>query len=1427
MDYKESFKQEIQNQENVLQATVKAALGQNLDVKDKQTPLEQIPVEKRFVDIEISNQEKFRKDYIKEHQNDAAFKRLRRPPDYMPEDIKVNEIKYTYLNPADYLKSPVRIGRYNNLVMKNDVLVRDFKAEAEEARKIAEEEEELKEQGKEIKEKKQPQAQFKRKYGFKVQTDAVLEKKSITLMKSTYRFTMIEQKKRQLYREMFSEEAKKKLNKENLDIIEKYGDIIFNLGPSLMPIISTKSTANLGEVKFTPESVEAYQSYLKTVLDDPVEAIHGAMMDTLHAVTDFPDKLLGEEGISASFDKVMQIRNRYEAINKLKNLSYMAGSDTKDADKLEKLMTRVAPKKDIKKERELQLKKSTQYQEERHDANLHDERFNFQFIKLMTKALDADMSAILQKSNIEFNKDMFNRNNSNIQTDGDLALRAMRSFRAGQRKRTQEEVDHAKEARDEYWEHRENEMLTIVEKKEKAEKKEENAEQKKEQKTDSYYIQKALKDLKEKADNNKELGYNKKLATEVSKGGMKIANAISELDIKNEKLEKTLELDEVKGSPILTSHIKQDISRNKYKKALLLERSRGYINVIDHILNGSELNEMGKMLLHDVQSGKLEEDGWVVLFDNKFYHTARFTKPNKEELNEIAEDERLRSSEVKIEEVICILNPELQGKKATVAQIAETVKNAMIKQKQDADSILTRLRGAGVEAKKGLMKEMIEFRKRSNALEKLQSYAVDGKGILSHFYESMTKEQLDIYNKVLVETNIKTSYINSYVDRYRDDKIIKLMDGGDDLEGLEFSPREKSEAVIKSRRIYRLEAGLELQFKDHKAYLTKYLEILTNEINKAEMEKVKERQEAEDNDELDALLDVETFEEILDSVNMDTFDKENEVLDIPKLDDIKQRRKEEKEREKKEREERIKREKEEEERKKEEERQKEEREREEERQREEERRREEEQRRENGGGPNPNPQDEKEWKKDVAGKVVMLTTLDPEKEYEQKYGPIQGNDKKSVFTRHLLKSYKAQLVPQMKTFYKAQIARFENKDIKDVTDDEVTKVLPKQLPPADEVFVEKIKQYQDAVKEGKSQEECAILYGQISEDILDDYKVAFNAFNEAWKMALKTTEIEMNMRQEPVGNVENVVYNAKNYDVEQRGDLTCWACTSTYTANYYKDHHHIRGLGANNPSFDKKRTFLDVNNIIMSKDTSNYIDTKNDPDVTFTFNEALNEHKESMNGDKMNNTYVMADLFLRNLSDTALKRIVLNFDSSNPMLADPESKKMIEDRLLKKIQTELQNAGGPISILKPGHYFTLIGVRNGRIILRSSTNDPLDEDLEMTPADIIAWGTVEITALQYLSDDKKRKVVEDYNTGADGELYDEEGKITAQRPFENEEDKNNYVSNPEHMLHNLGVEFDLKEEKTDSLLAMFGKESIYMPKNLDAKKNVKDNIPAA
>ena len=659
MDYKESFKQEIQNQENVLQATVKVALGQNLDVKDKQIPLEQVPVEKRFVDIEISNQEKFREQYIRNHQNDAAFKRLKRPPDYMPEDIKVNEIKYTYLNPGDQAQAPVRIGRYNDLVSKNDVLVRDYEAEAEEARKIAEEEEELKEQGKEIKEKKKPQVQLKRKYGFKVKTDAEIDKKNATLMKSTYRFTMIEQKKMQLYKAVFSEEAKKKLSKENLDIIEKYGDIIFNLGPSLMPIVSTKSASNLGEVKFAPESVEAYQAYLKTVLDDPIEAIHGAMMDTLHAVTDFPDKLMGEEGISASFDKVMQIRNRYEAINRLKSLSYMAGSDTKDADKLELLMTRVAPKKDIKKEREEQLKKSTQYKEERHDANLHDERFNFQFIKLMTKALDADMSAILQQNNIEFNKDMFNRNNLNIQTDGNLALRAMRSFRDGQSKRTQEEVDHAKEARSEYWEHREDEMLAIVdnkekeekekkekEKKEKKEKKEEKDEQKKEQKTDAYYIQKALKELKEKADNNKELGYNKKLATEVSKGGMKLANAVSELDIRNEKLEKTLELDEVKGSPILASHIKQDISRNKYRKALLLERARGYINVIDHILNGSELNEMGKMVLHDVQSGKLEEDGWVVLFDNKFYHTARFAKPNKEELNQIADDEHLRFAEI-------------------------------------------------------------------------------------------------------------------------------------------------------------------------------------------------------------------------------------------------------------------------------------------------------------------------------------------------------------------------------------------------------------------------------------------------------------------------------------------------------------------------------------------------------------------------------------------------------------------------------------------------------------------------------------------------------------------------------------------------------------------------------------------------------------
>ena len=187
--------------------------------------------------------------------------------------------------------------------------------------------------------------------------------------------------------------------------------------------------------------------------------------------------------------------------------------------------------------------------------------------------------------------------------------------------------------------------------------------------------------------------------------------------------------------------------------------------------------------------------------------------------------------------------------------------------------------------------------------------------------------------------------------------------------------------------------------------------------------------------------------------------------------------------------------------------------------------------------------------------------------------------------------------------------------------------------------------------------------------------------------------------------------------------------------------------------------------------------------------------------------------------------------------------------MLSKIAQELNAAGGPISMLIPGHFVTVIGVENGKVVYRDSMStsknapgakvDPLhpeltekaklDQDWYFTPDDLLMYlstgRSIQLVTLYHLDDESMQKLDQEFGINDGEPLYDEEGNLLADP--KHDDDYN--LDNPAEMdavLHNLGKEFSKPRQKKSGLgILDFAREVVYLPKNRDCRKNVQQNLP--
>ncbi len=474
-------------------------------------------------------------------------------------------------------------------------------------------------------------------------------------------------------------------------------------------------------------------------------------------------------------------------------------------------------------------------------------------------------------------------------------------------------------------------------------------------------------------------------------------------------------------------------------------------------------------------------------------------------------------------------------------------------------------------------------------------------------------------------------------------------------------------------------------------------------------------------------------------------------------------------------------------------------------------------------------------------KVLNMTTVTPVITFRQQNGDIAPDDPQAMFKHYFLESYRVNLLKSLTAEARTRINKANP------TAKEIKSAMVKDLTLLTEEDKEVMDHVKEHLKDNDPRSLSAFCNYQKEIGIFSPLQnIRMQAFIDAWKYADERAAMKAELN-EHANEVDeelktDVKYKTKGLDVKQVEPNSCWACSGTFIANYYQKQHKD-SYNRKKPVITKNGTFLQpekynrvnyelgrmLSTNVQIKDTDSpqvKAEKQRILDVQASVHNEFRILQRSLTGAVMGNSYFMADVFLGNLSNTAVSHSVYTFNPDDPMLQEAETKTQIENEILFKIKKELKASKGPISLLKPGvHYYTIVGVENGQIVCHSSTHDPVDEDIMMEPSELIGWNGFELVGLRHLDKNNMNDINEEYgilNGQNVDRTYDENGRLLAEHKFANEQEKLDYLANNENMMHNLGVEFDKSDEKK-GVLASFMKESIYMPRNLDHETNFKEN----
>lgn len=752
------FKEKIKTRQDSLKATVSGVLG-NLEQNDINRL--KAPVIARYDDDfknrEVKEQERFRKSY-KTSQNrelDGVEMNIKAPADYAPEDVTVQKRKYGYFSNTKkerIINTKAQIDAWQDSI---DV----YDSNGEDG------------------------------FDFVVNKQKVNED-TMDFMNSTRRLAAIEDKKKELAGEILTQQALQALKEKDehaATALDTYRTVIMNLGPAI-EVVPEENDLPLANIQFNEESIERYKAYLRMVAEDPVGAMKAAITDTLHTVTMLPDKMLGDKAIPQTFDRLMQIRNRYNAINRLRKLRQVSGSG-QDNHPVAKLMTELYPREDA----------AADHQHNEHDEHDHDEKDNFEFIKLMEKAINSDMVKCLTKAGISFRNGLFGNKKEKdyIDSDGNAARNAYANMKNNLAADNDAERERKRKLNAEHWEMRKRTAYEEIAR---------NRPQNDIPKTDVYDIMIAVNKIKTEAGRKKNIRYNTQLAAQLEGRISKLIVSIDALSNEISNADAALNLDQVRMSRELSERMKIASSRAQYDLFFLLERAKGYINAYDHTVSGKQLNEHGQSIMEDMKTVQIEDDEWVNITDSRL--DVRYSKENVDRMNRIAKDGDK------------VPGPDVESDRDAVQKLVANLS----KLDKDSDALLNDLRNIDELNQNVVIDKLIAFRKGYLENQKLISFGLKNSNGQSAFNAMLASVENEEDRTALMaeyaHTMNKCSYLSAYAESFRLDNIIGTFTGDALPEEIKRTAAEEADPQSKHLRYY----------KDRRAELKHQMDIYEQEI---------------------------------------------------------------------------------------------------------------------------------------------------------------------------------------------------------------------------------------------------------------------------------------------------------------------------------------------------------------------------------------------------------------------------------------------------------------------------------------------------------------------------------------------------------------------------------------------------------------------
>lgn len=300
--------------------------------------------------------------------------------------------------------------------------------------------------------------------------------------------------------------------------------------------------------------------------------------------------------------------------------------------------------------------------------------------------------------------------------------------------------------------------------------------------------------------------------------------------------------------------------------------------------------------------------------------------------------------------------------------------------------------------------------------------------------------------------------------------------------------------------------------------------------------------------------------------------------------------------------------------------------------------------------------------------------------------------------------------------------------------------------------------------------------------------------------------------------IENANASAPNR--HQIYGASCWATSGQVMANWYmkevlKSDARFDQLSFVNPqnirinTFAKKQLEEQRNNPALTPEQRLYVEEEN----------TIKSYMKAWGG--YGNLFQAADVMLANMPNTAVCRSRLALDRSDETKNMPkEEKNKIVKQFFDRISEILDENKCPISLLIPGHYRTIVGIKDGKLQVRDSQHKDDAKIAELTVEDFRnQWDNNSTDSLSlelvYLKKiDGNKELEEKY-----GYSYDEGGRLS----YTAKDEQKNAVTQ-ENMIHNLGIRYESRNDQKKRYIDLFMKDEIYVPKNMNNVQNVKDEL---